>query len=89
MFNPKPILIQMKTFLRKNILMALLIGYITNCFAQNLSPDSLNDTLPVQTLDSVTVSARSKQFNTSHLTDVVGTKIYAGKRTNTLTFLII
>ena len=40
----------MKTFLRKNILMALLFGYINNCFAQNLAPDILNDTLPVQTL---------------------------------------
>ena len=48
----------MKTFLRKNILMALLIGYIADCFAQTLAPDALNDTLPVQTLDSVTVSAR-------------------------------
>ena len=75
----------MKTFLRKSILMALLIGYITNCFAQNLAPDALNDTLPVQSLDSVIVNARSKQFNTSHLTGVVGAKIYAGKRTNTLT----
>jgi len=75
----------MKTFLRKYILMALLFGYTANCFAQNLTPDALNDTLPVQTLDSVTVSARSKQFNASYLTDIVGTKIYAGKRTNTIT----
>ena len=65
--------------------MALLFGYTANCFAQNLTPDALNDTLPVQTLDSVTVSARSKQFNASYLTDIVGTKIYAGKRTNTIT----
>jgi len=75
----------MKTILRKNILMALLTGCITNCFAQNLTPDVLNDTLPVKTLDSVTVSTRLKQFNASYLTDVVGTKVYAGKRTNTLT----
>ena len=66
-------------------LMALLTGCITNCFAQNLTPDILNDTLPVKTLDSVTVSTRLKQFNASYLTDVVGTKVYAGKRTNTLT----
>ena len=63
--------------------MALLIGYVTNCFAQDLT--LVNDTLPVQTLDSVIVSTRSKQFNASYLTDVIGTKIYAGKRTNTLT----
>jgi outer membrane receptor for Fe3+-dicitrate len=47
----------MKTVLRKNILMALLIGYTTHCFAQDLSPDALNDTLPVQTLDSVISSS--------------------------------
>ena len=57
----------MKTFLRKNILMTLLIGYITNGFAQDLAPDVLNNTLPVQTLDSVTVSTRLKQFNASYL----------------------
>ena len=65
--------------------MTLLTGYITNCFAQDLSPDALSDTLPVRILDSVIINARSKQFNTSYLTDVTGTKIYAGKRTNALT----
>ena len=75
----------MKTGLIKNILMILLIGYTTNCFAQNLAPDALNDTLPVQTMDSVTISTRLKQFKASYLTDVNGTKVYAGKRTNTLT----
>ena len=75
----------MKTGLIKNILMILLIGYTTNCFAQNLAPDALNDTLPVQTMDSVTVSTRLRQFNASYLSDVIGTKVYAGKRTNALT----
>ena len=75
----------MKTVLRKNIIMVVLVVYTTDCFTQNLATDALNDTLPVQTLDSITVSTRLKQFNASYLTDVVGTRIYAGKRTNTLT----
>jgi Fe(3+) dicitrate transport protein len=75
----------MKTALRKNILMVLLIGCTTNCFTQDLMPGAGNDTLPMQTMDSVTVSTRIKQFNASYLTDVAGTKVYAGKRTNTLT----
>jgi hypothetical protein len=57
----------MKTVLRKNILMTLLIGYTTNCFAQDLAPGGMNDTLPIQTMDSVTVSTRLKQFNASYL----------------------
>ena len=65
--------------------MILLIGYTTNCFSQNVTPDDLNDSLPVHTLDSVTVSTKLKQFNASYLSDVIGTKVYAGKRTNTLT----
>jgi len=56
----------MKTVLIKNILMILLIGYTTNCFSQNVTPDDLNDSLPVHTLDSVTVSTKLKQFNASY-----------------------
>jgi Fe(3+) dicitrate transport protein len=65
--------------------MVLLIGYITNCFAQDLAPDALTDTLFVQILDSVIVSERSKQITTSFLADQEGIKIYAGKKTNRLT----
>jgi Fe(3+) dicitrate transport protein len=75
----------MKTILRKNILMALLTVYTTNCLCQDIVPGVLNDTLPIQTMDSITVNARIKQFNASYLTDVIGAKVYAGKRTNTLT----
>ena len=75
----------MKTILIRNILTLLLVGYTTNCFTQNLKPDALNDTLPFQTMDSVTVNTRLRQFNASYLADVVGTRVYAGKRTNTLT----
>jgi outer membrane receptor for Fe3+-dicitrate len=51
----------MKTFLRKNILMALLIGYITDCFAQNLAPDVLNDKFHVS--GSINNLANEKYFN--------------------------
>ena len=75
----------MKTVFRKNVLLAFLVAYTTDCFTQELIPGALSDTLPVQTLDSITVNTRLKQFNASYLTDVIGTKVYAGKRTNTLT----
>jgi Fe(3+) dicitrate transport protein len=74
----------MKTILRKNILMALLTGYTTNCLCQDIVPGVLNDTLPIQTMDSVTVNTKIKQFSSSYLNDIAGTKVYAGKRTNTL-----
>ena len=74
----------MKTVWIKNILMILSIGHTANCFAQNLTRDVLNDTLPIQTMDSVTISAKLKQFKASCLTGVIGTKVNAGKRTNTL-----
>jgi len=41
----------MKTVWIKNILMILSIGHTANCFAQNLTRDVLNDTLPIQTME--------------------------------------
>jgi len=75
----------MKTVLRKNILVALLVGYATDSFTQDRTPRDMGDTIPVQTMDSITVNTKVRQFNASYLTDVIGAKVYAGKRTNTLT----
>lgn len=61
---------------------AFLIEAMGFCAGQNLKLDS--DTLPVQTLDSVTINTRARPFETSYLNDVSGIRIYAGKRTNTV-----
>ncbi|HET9824753.1 MAG TPA: hypothetical protein VFP87_05435, partial [Chitinophagaceae bacterium] len=45
---------------------------------------SQDDTLPVHTLDSITINTKVRPFETSYLNDVSGIRIYAGKRTNTV-----
>lgn len=74
----------MKTFFKINITTALLVGASQVCIAQHINKKSLNDTLPVQTLDSVIVNTKLRQPEISHLDNVVGTRIYAGKRTNSM-----
>ncbi len=75
----------MKTFLKINGLIGLFIGCGNICFAQNFANGNANDTLPVQTLDSVFVNSKLRSSGASYLPQVEGAMVYAGKRTNTLT----
>ena len=75
----------MKSFLKINLVFVFSIVYTNICIAQNIDPETQADTLPVQTLDSVVINSKLKQSQISYLSDIDGTKIYAGKRTNTLT----
>ena len=75
----------MKTFLKTQFASAFLLAWSNICIAQNINSGIVEDTIPVQTLDSVVITSKSKQSAASYLNDIEGTKIYAGKRTNTLT----
>ena len=66
----------MKVFLKIFIVLIVLLN-AANCFAQN-------DTVHIQTLDSITISTRLRVFDASYLNDISGIRIYAGKRTNTV-----
>jgi len=72
----------MKTHVRISTLTIILLQGVLFCPAQNLQTEE--DTLPIRSLDSITVNARARQFDASFLNDVSGIKIYAGKRTNTV-----
>lgn len=69
----------MKTF-QKIFGVCLLIFGATDSSAQHF----IDDTVPGQILDSVTISTKQKAFDASYLNDISGIKIYAGKRTNTV-----
>ncbi|MEP7142724.1 MAG: TonB-dependent receptor [Ferruginibacter sp.] len=58
--------------------------YAGICPAQQLKIITINDTLPVITLDSVIVNAQLNASHTSFLPDVYGVNIYAGKKTNVI-----
>ena len=59
--------------------------YAGVCSAQKIKPtDNIHDTIKVKTLDSVIILSKLRPVNNLYLPDIRGTKIYAGKKTNTL-----
>lgn len=72
----------MKTLAIASTVVGFQFAMTALCTGQSLAPSE--DTLPIQTLDSITVNTRARQFQTSYMGDVSGIKIYAGKRTNTV-----
>jgi Fe(3+) dicitrate transport protein len=74
----------MKIVYKISVLAMIFLGGMDICQAQTIKEKNSNDTLPVQTLDSIMVNAKLKPFNTSWMNDVSETKLFAGKRTNTL-----
>jgi len=64
-----------------SIIILFMLGLANLCKAQDLSPNVI-DTFPAKMLDSVIVSTWLKASSASYLNDVVGSNIYAGKKTN-------
>ena len=73
----------MKIFLKTPITFFVLFFCVAICSAQIPSTVKVIDTLPSKILDSVVVNAWLKASDASYIADVEGTKIYAGKKTNT------
>ena len=68
----------------------VLILIVVNCINLSKAQDNLrttqNDTIPTTTLDSVIVNAYIRSKDASYLPDIQGMNIFAGKKTNTVSF---
>jgi Fe(3+) dicitrate transport protein len=73
----------MKFFLKIFILSFTLILNFNLAFSQISAPSTINDSLPVKTLDSIIVNAWHKLYG-GYIPDIEGTNIYAGKKTNSV-----
>src|SRR4051794_38031360 len=69
----------------KNVALIMFSAYTNFCYAQNNIAHP-NDTIPTNILDSVIVNAYIRSKDATYLPDVQGMNIFAGKKTNTISF---
>jgi Fe(3+) dicitrate transport protein len=75
----------MKFFITIRFWLPVLCLYAGVCSAQKIKPtDIIHDTIKGKTLDSIIILSKLRPVNNLYLPDIRGTKIYAGKKTNTL-----
>ena len=74
----------MKIFLKTFIISVVSFYYGYQCSAQITTAINVNDTVPAKILDSVIINTWLKASDAYFISDVEGTKIYAGKKTNSV-----